>query len=178
MWPYFSGVIRKSRETFKLKSRQTERIASYYPGNIGLSRPANIFDYEFLISSKNVPYTQNHIVNTFIQHGAMLLTLDSSINAHENSIILAICCNLEHADLGPMEFAVQVQTMKFVISAEYCEMRGRLFGRLGGITFNNKCRAVALPSIALINLGRLLAKETDRQGHQHFTKKAANLLMA
>jgi hypothetical protein len=94
----------------------------------------------------------------------MLQTVDSSINAYENTFVLTVCCNLEHANLGPMEFAVQLQGMKFVSSAEYCEMRGRLFGRLAGIAFNSKHRAVALEAATLINLGKRLARETGASG--------------
>ncbi|MDA4112377.1 MAG: hypothetical protein OK439_07540, partial [Thaumarchaeota archaeon] len=79
---------------FSLKRRRAGQISDNLPKNIGLSLPANIFDYEFLICGKNVPYTQNQIVNLFIEHGAMLLTLDSSINASENKSVMTICCNL------------------------------------------------------------------------------------
>jgi len=95
----------------------------------------------------------------------MLLSLDSSINELENKFVLTLCCNLEHADLSPTELAVQLQSMKFVISAEYCEIRGRLFGRrVAGIAFNYKHPAVALRSGTLLNLGKRLAKETGSTG--------------
>ena len=55
--------------------------------------------------------------------------------------------------------------MKHVISAEYSEIGGRLFGRrLAGIAFNNKYPAVALPSSSIIKLGKRLAKETGSTG--------------
>jgi hypothetical protein len=149
---------------FKAQGKKAGQISEHYPKNIGLSLSANAYDYEFLICGRNVPYTQNQIVNFFIEHGAMLQTVDSSINAYENKFVTTICCNLEHADLGPMEFAIQLQGMKFVSSAEYSEMRGRLFGRLAGIAFNSKRRAVALESATLFNLGQRLAKETGASG--------------
>jgi uncharacterized protein DUF5679 len=154
-------------ETVKLFSSGQEKklISDQYPKSIGFSLPAKMFDYEFLICGKNVPYTQNQIIGVFIENGAMLLALDSSISAPENKFILSICCNLEDADLGPVELAVRLQTMKFVISAEYCEIDGRLFGRrMAGITFNNKHPAVSLHSGTLINLGRRLAQETGSTG--------------
>ena len=154
-------------EVVKLFSSGQEKkmISDHYPKSIGFSFPAKMFDYEFLICGKNVPYTQNQIINVFIENGAMLLALDSSINAPENKFILSICCNLENADLGPVELAVRLHTMKFVMSAEYCEINGRLFGRrMAGIAFNNKRPAVSLHSGTLINLGRRLAKETGSTG--------------
>ncbi len=147
------------------KEKRAKQLAGYYPKNIGLSLPGNIFDYEFLICGKNVPYTQNQIISVFVEHGAMLLALDSSINSFENKFVLTLCCNLEHGDLSPRELAIQLQSMKYVTSTEYCEIRGRLFGRrLAGIAFNNKQSAVALRSSTLINLGRRLAKETGSIG--------------
>ena len=94
----------------------------------------------------------------------MLQTVDSSVNAYENKFILTVGCNMEHADLGPTEFAVEIQSMKFVISAEYCEMRGRLFGRLAGLAFNSKHRAVALDAATFIHLGSRLARDTGSMG--------------
>jgi len=148
------------------KQRRGKQIAAnYYPKSIGLSLPGNSFDYEFLICGKNVPYTQNQIVNQFIGHGAMLISLDSSADPLENRFILSICCNLEHADTGPTELAVQLQEMKFVTSAEYCEIRGRLFGRrLAGISFNSRDAAVALRAGSMISLGRRLARESGSIG--------------
>jgi len=150
-----------------LKARQQSRqITDYYPRkNIGLSLPASTFDYEFLVTGKNFPYNQNQVIRSFIDHGAMLLTLDGSINAAQNKFVLNITCNLEKADLGPRELVVQLQNMKFVISAEYDEIKGRLFvRRISGITFNNNQEAVALPSGTLIALGNRLARESGSTG--------------
>jgi hypothetical protein len=147
------------------KSIRSKQVAEYFPKNIGLSLPANTYDYEFLICGRSVPYTQNQIISSFVDHGAMLLSLDSSINSLENKFVLTLCCNLEHSDLSPTELAVQLQSMKFVISAEYCEIRGRLFGRrVAGIAFNYKHLGVALRSGTLLSLGRRLAKETGSIG--------------
>lgn len=145
---------------------QKKQIAvDYHPRSIGLSLPGKIYDYEFLICGKNAPYTQNQIVGEFIGHGAMLLALDSSTNTNQSRFALTICCNLENADLGPGELATKLQEMKFVTSAEFCEIRGRLFGRrLSGIAFNGGRAAVALRSSTLIDLGRRLAKDSGAIG--------------
>ena len=149
---------------FKVQRRKTRKLSEYHTKNIGLSLSANALDYEFVVCGKNAPYTQNQIISFFIVHGAMLQSVDSSINAYENKFVLTLSCNLENANLGPMEFAVQLQEMKFVNSAEYSEMRGRLFGRLAGIAFNSKHRAVALEAATMINLGKRLARETGASG--------------
>lgn len=150
---------------FKQKWHRGKQIADYYPKSIGLSLPANIFDYEFLISGDNAPYNQNQVMKVFVDHGAMIQALDSSTSVQDNKFTLSLCCNLEHADLGPRDLAIQLQSMKFVNSAEYCEIRGRLFGRrLAGISFNNKQNAVALHSGLMIGLGRRLARETGSIG--------------
>jgi len=149
---------------FNPRGRQTKQSAAdYYPKSIGLPLPGNMFDYEFLVCARNTPYTQNQIMSVFIDHGAMLLALDSSTDSTENKFILSICCNLEHADLGPVELAVQLQSMKFVISAQYYEIRGRLFGRRG-LSLNSRHEAVALRSSTLIHLGQRLAKESGSIG--------------
>jgi Domain of unknown function (DUF5679) len=52
-----------------------------------------------------------------------------------------------------------------VNSAEYDEIRGRLFGRrISGISFNGMRAAVALPSSTMIRLGRRLANECGSIG--------------
>jgi hypothetical protein len=132
---------------------------------IGLSRPGNMFDYEFQICGNNVPYIQNEVLNVFVQHGAMLVSLEGSANAFEDNFTLTVCCNLERADSSPRELLTQLQGMKYVAAAEYSEIRGRLFGRrLAGFTFNNRQTAVALPSDLMINLGQRLARETGSTG--------------
>jgi len=145
------------------KSKGSQNVASY-PKNMGLSIPAKLSDYEFLIRGKDVPFIQNQIVKIFIEHSVGLLALDSGIDANRNEFVISICCDLEHADLGPMDLAVLIQTMKFVTSCEYCEMKGQLFGRQFPLNFNGKHRAVAVHSSVLMNIGRRLAKETGSLG--------------
>lgn len=150
---------------FRQNWSQEKKIGDYYPKSIGLSLPASIFDYEFLISGDSVPYTQNRVMKVFVDHGAMILALDSSISSVHNKFTLSVYCNLERADVGPRSLAIKLQTMKFVTSAEFCEIKGRLFGRrLAGISFNNKQNAVALTSDMMIGLGRRLARETGSAG--------------
>jgi hypothetical protein len=146
-------------------SEQNDRVVGYHPRSIGLSLPGKVYDYEFLVCGNNAPYTQNQIVGQFIGHGAMILALDSSTDSTQSRFALTICCNLENSNLGPAELATKLQGMKFVSSAEFCEIRGRLFGRrLSGIAFNGGRAAVALRSSTLINLGRRLARESGSAG--------------
>ncbi len=160
-WNWRSDAIVR---LFNVQKKKTRHVSEYHPKNIGLSLSADAFDYEFVVCGKNTPYTQNQIINFFIVHGAMLESIDSGANVYENAFVLTLCCDLEQADLGPTEFAVQLRQMKFVDSADYSEMRGRLFGRLAGITFYNKRRALALDAATLINLGERLARETGASG--------------
>lgn len=149
-----------------LEPRRSKQITpGYFQKSIGLSLPGNAFDYEFLISGKNLPYTQNQVINAFIENGARLLSLDSNTNPDENRFVLTVCCDLEKADVGPLELAVQLRDMKFVVTAEYSEIRGRLFGRRHvGLIFNDRNPAVALRSSTMINLGKRLAKVSGSLG--------------
>jgi hypothetical protein len=150
---------------------EEDQIAINHPKNIGFSRPAGTFDYEFLICGRDVPFTQNQIVDLFIRHGAMILALDGSRDEYGEKFTLSLCCNLEHSELGPMDLAVRLQRMKHVISADYCELKGRLFGRLAGISFNNNHAAIALNSDTLLSLGRRLAKDTGSIGTSVLTQE-------
>jgi Domain of unknown function (DUF5679) len=146
------------------KARKQFSSASF-PRSIGLSLPGSYYDYEFLVCGKNTSFTQNQVLRTFIEHGVMLVSLNSAINQIENKFILNVICNLENADLGPAELISILQETRLVITAEYSEVKGRLFGRnLAGLTFNNRHRAVALRSDAMIKLGRSLTKDSGSIG--------------
>lgn len=144
---------------FGEKNPAPKTIATeYYARNIGLTLPGTSYDYEFLVCGKNVPYAQNRVIGTFIEHGAAILTLDGSAKAAGGEFVLSACCNLERADLGPRDLSLVLRDIKFVTSAEYSEIGGRLFGRrISGIAFNSASSAVALRSDSMLKLGRRLA---------------------
>jgi len=150
---------------FSISSKKKQLAESFPRKVLGFSQPAKVFDYEFLICGKNVPYNQNQILRVFTDHGAMLLSLDSSVNASGDKFAFAVICNLENADSGPREIVTQLQAMKFVISAEYNEISKQLFGkRTGGIAINGRQAAVALSSSTMVSLGKRLASETGSLG--------------
>jgi hypothetical protein len=156
------GSAYRTVKLFKYKPKDDQVIEEYaHSSGVGLSSPAGQFDYEFLIKGKKVPSALNQILDIFLEHYANLLTLNNNNSSNDGRVFrLAVSCNLEHSDIGPLGFCSLIRNLGFVSGVEYSELKGRLFGKgRFPLNFYGRNRAIALRSDTLIKLGMRLARE-------------------
>ncbi len=144
------------------KPKEVEQ--AYYPNNIGGLRPANEFDYEFLIVGKDIYGAPFKVINAFLQHYVGILSIRSNTDQNRKEFSLALLCDLEDSDLSPKDLIAAIRSLNFVTSLESYEMKGRIFGKAFPLTFYDKRRVVALGSTTLIKLAMRLARETGATG--------------